>query len=308
MTVLEGVRFTLEPDDEAYPALLRGIADPPHCLYGIGDAAVLNNPSIAVIGARKATPYGLSCVEHFTSIAARRGLTIVSGGAMGCDQAAHRTALENDARTVVVFGSGVDVVYPKRAGGLFQEVIDDGGAIISENPPTMQPLPGLFPRRNRIIAGLARLLLIGEAGLPSGTFSTADAALNAGREVSVVPGSITSPESRGANRLLCQGATPVVDEESFEHALDDAFALQPLSLMEHYETQTPSKKGGMSPQEAVENDPLLRALAAQKYFPEELTAYFDLTAGEVVKRLSEYELQGLVTRGYDGRYQCCVPV
>ena len=295
---LRGPRFELMVGEDAYPQLLREISDPPQRLYGVGNPQALA-PGVAVIGARKATPYGLAAARRFAAHAAKRAAPIVSGGARGCDQEAHRAALKYGTPTVVVFGSGVDVVYPKSGFALFQEVIDAGGAVISENPWGFPPQRHTFLRRNRIIAGLSALLVIAEAGLPSGTFSTADAALAADRLVAAVPGSITSPYSKGANQLIAQGAVPLIDEESLDLAIDSAFAHLPLSVME-----PPVLDGSQAKWERLlEDDPLLAALAAEAYTPGELVAYFGFSASELGSRLSCYEIQGLVERGRDGRYQ-----
>lgn len=293
---LSGPRFELSLGEEGYPEPLAQIPDPPERIFGVGDPAALR-PGVAVIGARKATPYGLTCAERFAARAARRGLTVVAGGAIGCDLAAHSAAVELGAPTVVVFGSGADVVYPKRGAATFQKAVDQGGAVISENPWGTPPLPGYFPPRNRIIAGLSFLLVIVEAGLPSGTFSTADAALSQGKEVAVVPGAITSPASSGSNRLLCQGALPVVDDESFDDALDAAWERCPVPVVELAgpEAHPPDP-------EAVEADEVLSALAAEALRPEELSAYFGIPPSELASRLSHYEMEGLVERGRGGVY------
>lgn len=296
--VLHGPRFEIALGDEAYPWLLATMQDAPKRIYGIGNPESLT-PGIAVIGARKATPYGLAAAKRFAEHAAKRGVPIISGGARGCDQEAHRAALKMGAPTVVVFGSGADVVYPRMGARLFQQVIDAQGAVISENPWGTPPLGHTFLRRNRIIAGLSMLLVIAEAGMPSGTFSTADAALAADRSVAAVPGSITSPYSKGSNFLISQGAVPLVDETALDLAIDGAFAHLPLSVMER-----PAPDAGVPKwDEMLEEDPLLAALAAESYTPGELTAYFGFSAAELGSRLSQYEMAGLVERGRDGRYQ-----
>ncbi|MCL2757307.1 MAG: DNA-protecting protein DprA, partial [Coriobacteriia bacterium] len=199
---LVGARSELLPGSPLFPAGLLEIEEPVKRLYCIGDVRVLGSPALAIVGARKATPYGLSCAHRFARRAAQEGITVVSGGAIGCDQAAHRGALEGGGKTIVVLGCGADVVYPARAFSLFEEVLATGGAIVTEAPWGSPPSKWGFRRRNRIIAALAHSTLIVEAGLPSGTFSTADATLAQGKDVLVVPGSIDSMESRGSNRLL----------------------------------------------------------------------------------------------------------
>lgn len=157
--------------------------------------------------------------------AAEKGIAVISGGARGCDAEAHRAALEAGGKTVVFLGGGADVIYPREHASLFQRIVDGGGALVSEREWAVPPLPYMFRARNRLIAALARATLIVEAGLPSGTFSTADEALGANRDVLVVPGSIDSPQSRGANRLICQGAAPIVDDDSFDDALFSLFGI-----------------------------------------------------------------------------------
>ena len=216
--LLSGDRYEMNYGDERYPQQLMRIPRPPKKLYLIGDVCALE-PGLAIVGARKATPYGVGCARRFARIAAEKGVVVISGGARGCDSEAHEAALEVGGRTVAFLGGGCDEIYPPEHRGLFQRIIDAGGAVASEYDWTMPPIAYQFRERNRLIAGLADAVLIVEAGLPSGTFSTADEALDAGREVLVVPGSITSALSRGANQLLLQGASPVIDDESFEEAL-----------------------------------------------------------------------------------------
>ncbi len=333
--ILRGKRFSVERGSALYPEMLEDMPQPPERLHGIGDPELLRSACVAVVGARKATPYGISCTELFAGQAAQRNATIVSGGALGCDQAAHRAALAHGAPTVVVFGGGVDEVYPKRGFALFQEVLDAGGAIVSEHLDDEPPLPAYFVRRNRIIAGLARLLLIVEAGLPSGTFTTADFALKAGREVCAVPGAISSPNSRGSNRLIYDGASPVVDHETFASALDLAFADAPLSLLspgpesfgaassaaDDVESGCGRGKGRGSAVARGKGDAgaagkvgagkagaaqrLVAALAAQPLSAAEVAETMSWPVQRAMREISALELSGCLERGRDGRYQVC---
>lgn len=296
---LSGPRFELDIGSVEYPAILRDSPDPPHVLYGIGNVGALQ-PGVAVIGSRKASPYGLACAKLFSDRIAARGIPLVSGGARGCDQCAHRAALDHDSTTVVVFGSAPDVTYPKRGHALFQSVIDAGGVVISEQPWGTQPLRGTFVRRNRIIAGLAALVLIVEAGMPSGTFSTADAALKANRDVAAVPGAISSPNSKGTNHLISQGAFAVVDEESLDCVLDIAWMHNTYTMFEAAADDSLARMECV-----IGDDPILRALAAEALSAQELAAYFDYSVGELSRRLSQYELDAIIQRGRDGRYQLC---
>lgn len=221
---LLGQRFELGRDDAGYPASLLTIPEPPNRLYGIGNVGALQE-GLSVVGARNATPYGLGCAGRFAGLAAARGVTVISGGARGCDSAAHAAALAAGGLTLVVCGGGCDRVYPASNIKLFQDIIDRGGALISEYPWGCHPEPFMFRLRNRIIAGMGKATLIVEAGMPSGTFTTADEALKAGREVWAVPGAITSEKSLGANYLISQGATPIFDESSFNDALLITFGI-----------------------------------------------------------------------------------
>lgn len=293
---IEGPRTVVAQGDPCFPEALLRVHNPPKRLFIIGDPDALQE-GLAVIGARKATPYGLGLCRRFAGEAARRGVVIISGGAYGCDAEAHRAALDAGGQTVVFFGGGCDHVYPARHLPLFQEVVDRGGAVVSEHEWGFPAQPYTFRARNRLIAGLAKATLIVEAGLPSGTFSTADDALSVGREVLAVPGSILSPTSAGTNRLLAQGAIPIVDDESFEDALFGVFG-----LLKH-----PGIASGM----AYANDPLLAALLATPLRLEEMAEVpgvagavegdFDrLTA--VTIRLAQLESQGIIVRYPDGRY------
>ncbi|MBO4353252.1 MAG: DNA-processing protein DprA [Eggerthellaceae bacterium] len=289
---LAGPRYVLERGCEQFPKQLDEIPSPPEKLYVIGNTEALQQ-GLAVIGARRATPYGRGCARRFARLAAEKGIVIISGGARGCDSEAHRAALDAGMPTVVFLGGGCNCIYPTEHAGLFQSIIDAGGAIVSEQPWDYKPLPYTFRLRNRLIAGLAKAVLIVEAGLPSGTFSTADEALAAGRDVLVVPGAITSSTSRGANRLMYQGARPVVDDESFEDALFDIFGQLKYSLL--------GKE-----QEEVEN-PVVRALLAEPLPLDELykiaeSVYGENARSKLMELLVEAEATGIIARQPDGRW------
>ena len=299
--LLKGERYELAADDSLYPQALALIARSPRKLFVVGDPHALRE-GLAVIGARKATPYGRGCARRFASIAAERGIVIISGGARGCDAAAHEAALEVGGKTVVFLGGGCDRVYPFEHKGLFQRVVDAGGAVVSEQPWECDPRPYMFRERNRLIAGLARATLIVEAGLPSGTFSTADEALAANRDVLVVPGSITSVYSRGANRLIYQGATPVVDEETFGDQLFDLFGCLRYPWTENREGD------GVCEGEDDVNGALFESLRAEPLGVEELVGVARLAFGEedvltrVMVWLAKAQSRGLIAQYPDGRY------
>lgn len=293
--VLKGPRFRLSLGERGYPTLLAQTADPPKALYGIGDPASLS-ACLAIVGARKATPYGLACARMFSRVVAERGITVASGGAIGCDQEAQRSALDAGGTVVSVAGTGADLCYPRGSAGLMARIVESGGAVISELAWGYEPRRHTFVRRNRIIAGVSCATLIVEAGLPSGTFSTADAALSDGRDVLVVPGSIFSPESMGSNRLLVQGAQPVTDERTFCDALGHAFGTLVPSCAEGASTGVPDL--GLGSQERT----VLHAVTANPMRPDSLARELRLDIGEIMCALSGLELDGLVERYRDGRY------
>lgn len=198
--------------DRDYPPLLGQLPQPPWVLYVRGDVSHLQGPGLAVVGTRKPTAYGKRVTRQLAGNIASRGWTVVSGLAAGVDGEAHRAALEAGGRTVAVLGCGVDVVYPRHHRELYKEVVRKG-AVISEVPPGTEPHPGLFPQRNRIISGLSWGTLVVEAAEKSGSLITAHHSLEQGREVFAVPGPVTSPWSRGTNRLIQEGAKCVIDAD-----------------------------------------------------------------------------------------------
>ena len=321
--VLKGPRSVIRRGDDAFPSLLERVASPPKELFVVGCPDALLRPALAVVGARKATPYGKGCARRFARLASLRGICIVSGGARGCDAEAHRAALEADGPTVAFLGGGCDRVYPPENIALFQRIIEAGGAVVSEREWGFPPVPYAFRARNRLIAGISQATLIVEAGLPSGTFSTADEALAVGAEVLAVPGSITSASSRGANRLIAQGATPIVDDDSFFDALLGIYGCLRQETMG--EGCTLERKGsrvsrdenpegahvGIAPSargDGVGRDPLLAALSAEPIGMERLRSLAETLApaGEdawswLSVRVAELEATGRVRRYPDGK-------
>ena len=185
-------------DDPAYPVLLTSTFDPPLLFYTLGamePASINHTASVAVIGTRNPSHYGIRTATHIAEDLARAGVTVISGMARGCDSAAHRGALEAHGRTIAVLGTGIDVPYPAENRALYEEIIERG-LIITEFPPGTSPLPHNFPIRNRIISGLSLGVLVIEAPQRSGAMMTARLALESGREVFAVPGKIDSPEEQ----------------------------------------------------------------------------------------------------------------
>ena len=278
--------WELTPDHEFYPPMLNDLEHPPSVLYGRGNAEVLHEMCLAVIGARKATPYGLTIASMAGRIAAESGIVLVSGGAMGCDAAAARGALDAGGRSVVVSGVGADLVYPKSSADVFERSIGNGGAVISLVPWGTTVRPAYFPQRNVIIAALARAVLVAEAGQRSGTTSTALAAGDLGREIYAAPGSIFSPESQGANNLIRDGAHIIASEVDLEMLISRDYGV--LRLIQEEQT-TPRSR-------------MLSALIANPMRPDDLANYLGMEPIEVVHILTDHEIAGVVMRLPDGRY------
>jgi len=191
--------------DSAYPQQLLETPDPPALLYLRGRRELLARPGLAVVGSRNATPQGLSNAEQFSRAFSEAGLTIVSGLALGIDAAAHRGGLDRAGSTIAVLGTGADIMYPQRNRSLGERIAREG-LVLSEFPLGTPPHGSNFPRRNRVIAGLARGCLVVEAALASGSLITARLAADQGRDVFAIPGSIHSPHSKGCHALIKQGA------------------------------------------------------------------------------------------------------
>ena len=214
-------------DDEEFPTLLSEIADPPACLYRRG-APLTNNPAIAVVGSRKATPYGRQATTDIVAPLAQAGVEIVSGLAFGIDAIAHQATLDVGGRTVAVLANGLNDVFPSSHRALAREIVAKGGTIVSEFPPGTPPLKHHFPIRNRIIAGLSLGTLVVEAAEQSGSLITAGLAINYNRDVFAVPGPITSLVSAGPHGLIRMGArlvtsaSDILSELSLEHLEDES--------------------------------------------------------------------------------------
>jgi DNA processing protein len=247
-------------------------------------------PGLGIIGARKATPYGIRCARLFAGWAASAGYVVISGAAVGCDTAAHRAALDAGGHTVAVLGCGADVSYPRGSGPLLSEIARSG-AVVSELAWGHPPAKWTFRARNRIIAGLSSALLVVEAGLGSGTFITADYALEAGRDVMVVPGSIFAPECAGSNRLLSQGAIPVSDISEVRAVLEDRTG----------QTAGDPLVGMLS----CGHDPVLSAVRANPSRPDDLARDLGMDIIAVARRIGALEAEGSVTKYRDGRYGVC---
>lgn len=283
---VQGTRWVIERGSPQWPAAFEELPNPPERIYGVGDPGVLSEPSVSVVGARRATPYGLAIAEMSARVAVECGVAVVSGGAMGCDSAAGAAALSAGGRTVVVSGCGADVVYPASSRDLFRDAAGGGGAVISAERWGMGPRRWAFPKRNALIAALSQVLVVTEAGRRSGTMSTAEAAIELGRTVYAIPGSIFSPNSSGTNRLIAEGARVIADEQELSIALSLDYGVARMSP-----TVAP-----------VEWGPVMSALMASPARPDELSERLNESVLTVMRTLTEHESRGMVERLPDGRY------
>jgi DNA protecting protein DprA len=267
-------------EDEGYPKLLAEIPDPPPVLYVRGELKPEDAWAVAVVGTRRASTYGREVTRRLVSVLAQGGVTIVSGLARGVDAVAHQTALEAGGRTIAVLGCGIDLVYPPEHRELARRIAAQG-ALVSEYPLGTQPEPGNFPPRNRIISGLSLGVVITEAGRDSGALITADYAAEQGRDVFAVPGSILSAGCAGTNRLIQDGAKPV---------LDAADILQELNL-----TMVAEQKEARQALPTTETEALILAhLSAEPVHVDDLTRAVGLPVAQVTSTLALMELKGMV--------------
>jgi len=271
--------FRGDPD---YPAPLDAIPDPPDVLFVQGAPPAPGERAIAMVGSRSATRYGLSQARRIARELAQAGVTVVSGLARGVDAAAHEGALAGGGRTVAVLGSGLGQLYPPENRDLARRILDGGGALVSELAPDALPLPYHFPVRNRIISGLCGGVLLLEARLKSGTHSTVNHAAAQGREVFALPGNVDAPGSELPLVLLKDGAQICTCAEDI------------LTYM-GWKTPLP-RQASFLPDDAQEDDPILRALGPEEKTLEELIAETGLTAPQLSAQLTLLEISGKIER------------
>lgn len=271
--------------DREYPRRLLEIPDPPALLYVHGRVELLERTSLAIVGSRNATPQGIANATSFARSFSEAGLTIVSGLALGIDAAAHRGALEGKGSTIAVLGCGIDVVYPQRNADLHRAVAERG-LLVSEFPLGTPPVAGNFPRRNRLISGVARGVLVVEAALDSGSLITARLAAEQGRDVFAIPGSIHSPLAKGCHALIKQGAKLV---ESAQDVLEELAVVAPTRTVPHATVE--------------QEHELLRHLGHDPCNVDTLCQRSGLTPDTVSAMLLELELEGRIASLPGGRYQ-----
>ncbi len=275
-----GVRAFSKPH-ASYPSLLREIADAPPVIYVRGSLTSEDEWGIAVVGTRRATAYGRQAASELARGLAANGITVISGLARGIDTLAHRTALDTGGRTVAVLASGLDTIYPPENAGLARDIVESG-ALVTDYPLGTKPRAEFFPRRNRIMSGLALGTLIIEGDLKSGSMITARTANEQNREVFAVPGSIFSPQSRGPLSLIRDGATPISSAGEILEALN----LTKLGAQLDFGRAAPPASG--------EEQTLLGALSRDPRHIDEVVRSTGLAAATVSGTLALLELKGLV--------------
>lgn len=276
--------------DADYPQALLASADPPVLLYVKGDTGLLNRPGLAMVGSRNASRQGEANATAFATALSSAGLTIVSGLALGIDAAAHRGGLAAKGSTIAVIGTGADRIYPSANEALAREIAERG-AIVSEFPLGTPPLAANFPRRNRLIAGLARGCLVVEAAERSGSLITARLAAEIGLEVFAIPGSIHSPLSKGCHKLIKQGAKLV---ESAQDVLEE---------LRWEAVVAPPPRQSEASEEDAGSGQLIEAIGHDPVDLETLAARTGLTTGQLLAMLLPLELEGRIGQLPGGRYQ-----
>ncbi|MCA9883528.1 MAG: DNA-processing protein DprA [Anaerolineae bacterium] len=273
-------------DDESYPADLRVIPDPPPVLYIQGKLTEADSLALAIVGTRRATRYGRDVTTMFARQLASRGVTIVSGMALGIDTAAHQAAIDGGGRTIAILGCGIDITYPKENYELAQR-ISQHGALISEFPLGTPPTGNNFPRRNRILSGLSLGVLVTEAPIKSGALITAETALEQNREVFAVPANIFNKVGQGCNQLIKDGATLVTDAGDILDALNVAYV----------RVTTKQKTEQVSPESNTEKI-VLQLLETDPLHIDDIIRLSQLSANDVIAALTLLELKGLaITSG-----------
>jgi DNA processing protein len=265
--------------DPIYPRYLREIDQPPPVLYVKGALSLEDEWAVAIVGTRKVTHYGKQVTEEFSRILSDHNITIVSGLARGVDGIAHKTAIETGGRTIAVLGSGVDRIYPSEHRALAEQIAQSG-AVISDYPPGTAPEASNFPPRNRIISGIARATLVIEAGHTSGALITAEFAVNQGRNVYAVPGSIYNVQSKGTNRLIQQGAKPLVDIHDLLQDIQVELIQERKTFRKEYPVDLFEEK-------------ILRVLSEEPLHVDEITNLSELPISQVSSYLAMMELKGL---------------
>ncbi len=290
VAALERIGATaITPADPLYPPLLAEIPDPPAALYVWGDISLLARPAAAIVGSRNHTSYGADAARLLAAGVARWAV-VVSGMARGLDAVAHEAALDASGTTVGVLGNGFGVIYPVANRALYERVAATG-CLVTELPPGERPRVSTFPRRNRIISGLAGVTVVVEAAVGSGALITADCALDQGRSVLAVPGPITSPTSAGCNKLIQQGAKPALSAADILEEL--GIVATPLAGEDR--SAEPLRRAQPADLSDLQRS-LWEALAGRSVHVDALVAGTGREPGDVLTALTDLELRGLIAR------------
>ncbi|HMT93707.1 DNA-processing protein DprA [uncultured Thiothrix sp.] len=314
-------RHILVPEDSRYPKLLRDLKAAPPILFVAGKPELLNEPQLAMVGSRTPTTYGKDNAYAFAQYLAKHGLSVTSGLALGIDAASHQGALEAGGSTIAVIATGLDIMYPTKNRNLAEQIVEQG-AIVSEFPIGVKPQAKNFPRRNRIISGLSLGTLVVEAALQSGSLVTAQHAIEQGREVFAIPGSIHSPLAHGCHRLIRQGAKLVETAadilEELAPQLQAYLGLdlstkdtptsqilkppKPLSFLEEVKTQGNAEERSEASLDAEEQQ-ILATIGLEPLPIDQIVIQTGLTTDVVSSMLLMLELQGYITACGGGRYK-----
>lgn len=300
----------IDIDHPEYPELLRHIPKPPPMLFVRGDLSCLSLPQIAIVGSRHPSTGGNENAERFAHYLAERGFAITSGLALGVDAAAHRGALNAGGKTLAVMGTGIDLIYPSRHRGLAQQIIDSGGALISEFPLGTASHAANFPQRNRIISGLSGGTLVVEAAVQSGSLITAAYALQHNREVFAIPGSIHNPLARGCHQLIRQGATLVETAQDILDQLDGMLSFKVQELKSPKVSAKPASSKTRTthqPQQAElkldlssNEQNLIEAIGYDPVVLDLLAERTGIAVGDLAAQLIALEIKGAVQQTADG--------
>jgi DNA processing protein len=276
----------LVPEDVGWPEALREIPDPPTLLFAAGDPELLSRPGVAIVGSRDHSLYGAECCRAIAAAAAAAGIVVVSGMARGLDAVAHSAALDAEGQSIGILGNGLGVIYPA-ANRLLYQRMGERGLLLTEFPPGERPGVGAFPRRNRLISALARVTVVIEAAEGSGTLITVGTALTQGKDVMAVPGNIISPTSIGTNRLIRDGAEPLLEiADLLAHYPESGTSFVPLPARD----EPPPLPADLLPLELQ----IYEALRSQSLPVDDLVTRFGSPASEILVTLSALEIRGLV--------------
>lgn len=282
---------------DGYPSLLRQISDPPPVLWLRGDARLLDQPQLAVVGSRKPSVQGVACAIEFAASLAKSGFVITSGLAQGVDTAAHQGALRAGRSTLAVLGSSPELIYPRTNQALADQMLANGGLLVSEFPPGTRPRPEHFPRRNRIISGLSVGTLVIEAALRSGSLITARLAMDQGREVFAIPGSIHNPLSKGCHALIREGAWLVENQQQI---------CEPLAPMLGFlAQQVEPESAGPESSLTADQQSVLQHIRQSAMTLDQLHAETGMSVSRLQQLLINFELDGKIASHGDRYMALC---